>query len=142
MNEHDINMDMKPTTIATFENKFSNMINEISTHLEEQMVNYSEIDHLKAMNGISSFMLQFYQKNLKDVLKQLESFMDSFHEMESMRGHYMMKFPDYDKWKEEKVHEGQFFQRKFIFMMREINREIKRLENDSQKSIKEKLQNL
>jgi len=142
MNEHNINMDMKPSTMADFENKYKLMVHNISTHLEDKMSGQSEIVQLQAMNGISSYMVQNYGLVFREMIRQLESFMDSFQEMESMRGHYAMKFADYDRWKEQKVNEVQFFQRKFHIMMREISREIKRLENDNKKSITEKLENL
>ena len=53
-----------------------------------------------------------------------------------------MKFSQYDKWKEFKVQEITYFQRKYLMTKREVTRELKRLENQKGSAIKQRLENL
>jgi len=140
--EAHVSISLKPSTIADFENNYKLMVHNISTHLEDHMKGFTEESQLAAMKGFSSYMTSFYPKYFRDLIRQIEAFMNSFQEMESMRGHYVMKFGDYDKWKEVKVQEMQFIQKKFVIMMREISRELKRLENNKIKPITETIKDL
>ena len=144
MNNHEeeIHLSMNPKNHADLENKFKLNIHQITTHLEENKKHLPEESQLGALNGILSYLTTFHSHLLREFIRQLESLLDSSRDMESFREHYIMKFSQYDKWKEFKVQEITYFQRKYLMTKREVTRELKRLENQKGSAIKQRLENL
>ena len=144
MNNHEeeIHLSMNQKNHADLENKFKLNIHQITTHLEENMKHLPEESQLGALNGILSYLTTFHSHLLREFIRQLESLLDSSRDMESFREHYIMKFSQYDKWKEFKVQVITYFQRKYLMTKREVTRELKRLENQKGSAIKQRLENL
>ena len=144
MNNHEeeIHLSMKPKKQADLENKYKLNFHQITTHIEENMKHLPEESQLSALNGILSYLTTFHSHLLREFIRQLESLLNSSRDMESFREHYTMKFSDYDKWKEFKVQEISYFQKKYLMTKREVTREIKRLENQKGNSMKQRLENL
>ena len=101
--------------------RFNKLTDEMQQHVEmwipDEQINL--VDSFKTSIIMYSFLSSFIHKNLKDLLEEIEKeFTD-----------YQLEIEDFMKFKERKLQIEKSVSTKFLFLIKDLDKELKKLRN-------------
>ena len=101
--------------------RFNKLVDQMYQHVEmwtpDEQINL--VDSFKTSIIMYSFLSSFIHKNLKDLLEEIEKeFID-----------YQLEIEDFMKFKERKLQIEKSVSTKFLFLIKDLDKELKKLRN-------------